>query len=136
MIIKKYLVSLKKKKKYIKGRGDTTAGRGTKGQKSRKSGHVRSGFEGGQTPVYLRFPKRGFKKKIKKYKITNLEKINKIVLDSSKKEINFFKIYKFPVKILANGDLKKKEITIFASFFSKEAKKKIINSGGNAKTSI
>ena len=38
-----------------------TAGRGHKGQKARKSGHVRPGFEGGQMPIFRRLPKRGFK---------------------------------------------------------------------------
>lgn len=50
----------------IKGRGiagglGKTAGRGYKGQKARKSGHVRLGFEGGQMPLQRRLPKRGFK---------------------------------------------------------------------------
>lgn len=60
----KYLISLVKRKKIV-GRGEgsgkgKTSGRGTKGQQARKSGHVRPGFEGGQTPVYRRFPKFGF----------------------------------------------------------------------------
>jgi large subunit ribosomal protein L15 len=55
-----------KKKKRV-GRGESsgmgkTSGRGHKGQKSRKSGHVRIGFEGGQTPILRRLPKRGFKR--------------------------------------------------------------------------
>lgn len=37
-----------------------TSGRGQKGQKARKSGHTRPGFEGGQTPLYRRLPKFGF----------------------------------------------------------------------------
>ncbi len=49
-----------------KGRGlasgnGKTAGRGHKGQKARKSGNVRVGFEGGQMPIARRMPKRGFK---------------------------------------------------------------------------
>src|SRR5688500_20027645 len=49
----------------IKGRGTSSglgkqAGRGGKGQKARKSGHVRPGFEGGQMPMQRRLPKRGF----------------------------------------------------------------------------
>jgi large subunit ribosomal protein L15 len=38
----------------------TQAGKGHKGQKARKSGHVRSGFEGNNLPLYMRLPKRGF----------------------------------------------------------------------------
>ena len=37
-----------------------TSGRGHKGQKARSGGGVRRGFEGGQTPLYRRLPKRGF----------------------------------------------------------------------------
>jgi len=53
------------KKPKIKGRGigsghGKTSGRGGKGQKARKSGHVRPGFEGGQMPLQRRLPKRGF----------------------------------------------------------------------------
>lgn len=54
---------------YRKGRGHgsgngKTAGRGHKGQKARSGGGVRPGFEGGQTPLYRRIPKRGFNNKI------------------------------------------------------------------------
>ena len=64
MTISNYLVSIRERKKKIIGRGigsgrGKTAGRGTKGQKARKSGRVRPGFEGGQTPIYRRFPKHG-----------------------------------------------------------------------------
>ncbi len=53
------------KRRKHKGRGigsgnGKTAGRGMKGQKARKSGGVRAGFEGGQMPIYRRQPKRGF----------------------------------------------------------------------------
>jgi len=59
-----YLVSVVKKRHRV-GRGPgsghgKTCKRGQKGQNSRKSGHVRPGFEGGQTEVTRRFPKRGF----------------------------------------------------------------------------
>lgn len=52
-------------KSKILGRGHgsglgKTSGRGQKGQKARKSGHTRPGFEGGQTPLYRRLPKFGF----------------------------------------------------------------------------
>ncbi len=63
------LVATKQTKRTRVGRGISagggkTAGRGTKGQGSRKSGGVRPGFEGGQMPVYMRLPKlRGFNAK-------------------------------------------------------------------------
>ena len=55
----------RKEKKRL-GRGEAsghgkTSGRGNKGQKARKSGNVRPGFEGGQLPLARRLPKRGFK---------------------------------------------------------------------------
>jgi len=54
-----------KRSPFRKGRGigtgnGKTAGRGHKGQKSRSGGGVRPGFEGGQMPLYMRLPKRGF----------------------------------------------------------------------------
>ncbi len=52
-----------KTKTYGRGFGSgigKTSGKGTKGQKSRKSGKVRLGFEGGQTPLYRKIPKVGF----------------------------------------------------------------------------
>src|SRR5437764_260930 len=68
MNLQEFLQSFGKKKKR-KGRGlssgsGKTAGRGTKGQKARKSGHTRPGFEGGQTPIYRRLPKRGARRSI------------------------------------------------------------------------
>jgi large subunit ribosomal protein L15 len=56
MNIKEYIVKTVKKEKRI-GRGDKTCGRGTKGQKARKSGLPRPGFEGGQTPLNRRISK-------------------------------------------------------------------------------
>jgi large subunit ribosomal protein L15 len=56
----------KKKKRVGRGRGSgmgKTSGRGMKGQKARKSGNVRPGFEGGQLPLARRLPKRGFNNK-------------------------------------------------------------------------
>jgi len=61
-----------------KGRGPgsgngTTAGRGTKGHKSRSGGGVRPGFEGGQMPIHRRLPKRGFTNILKKeYALINI----------------------------------------------------------------
>jgi large subunit ribosomal protein L15 len=72
----------KKNRKRI-GRGDGSgqgrqAGKGHKGQKARKSGHVRAGFEGGQTPLYRRIPKRGFTNAPfkKEYAVITMKKLN------------------------------------------------------------
>ncbi|CAG8535210.1 1747_t:CDS:2 [Paraglomus occultum] len=125
-----------KDKKKIVGRGigsgrGKTSGRGQKGQGSRKSGNVRPGFEGGQTPVYRAFPKRGggFKAKKISYQVVNLEELEKDekitagqVVDLSQK--------KFPVKILGEGNFTK-NLTIKAAAFSRPAQEKITQVGGN-----
>ena len=81
------LTDLKSSQKTVKrtrvGRGigsglGKTSGRGQKGQKSRSGGGVRRGFEGGQTPLYRRLPKRGFKNIFaKQYTEVTLTMLNK-----------------------------------------------------------
>ena len=66
--LKSNLTSNKKRKRVGRGSGSgtgKTAGRGVKGQKSR-SGVAINGFEGGQNPLYMRLPKRGFNNPFKK----------------------------------------------------------------------
>src|SRR6185369_5889673 len=115
------------KKKKIVGRGigsgrGKTSGRGQKGQKARKSGHVRPGFEGGQTPVYRRFPKRGFKTKRFSCQpvVVNLEKLERDEKVVNGQTVDFTQS-KFPVKILGKGELTK-ILTIKANFFSQSAR--------------
>src|SRR3954469_19945433 len=100
-----YLTTIVKKKKAVgrgigSGRGKT-CGRGTKGQKARKSGHVRPGFEGGQTPVYRAFPKRGggFRPSQTSYQIVNLARLEKDEKVVNGQVIDFSQ-EKLPVKIL------------------------------------
>jgi large subunit ribosomal protein L15 len=129
---KDFLVSIVKKKK-IAGRGRSsglgkTCGRGQKGQKSRKSGHVRVGFEGGQTPIYRRFPKVGFVRKKAAHETKNLLNFfdnNKI----KSGDIIDFSSSSRPVKILGMGKVNKK-IVIKAHKFSKKAIEKITEAGG------
>src|SRR5687768_17979078 len=53
-----------------------TAGRGHKGQRARKSGNVRPGFEGGQMKLYMRLPKRGFTNIFRtEYNVLNLDQL-------------------------------------------------------------
>ena len=74
------------------GLGKTSA-RGQKGQKARSGGGVRRGFEGGQTPLYRRLPKRGFKNiNAKTYTEVTLTMLNK----SEAKEVS-------PETLLAEG---------------------------------
>lgn len=70
--------SRKKAKRVGRGPGSghgKTATRGTKGQRARSGAGPKLGFEGGQTPLYRRLPKRGFKSKKEKVRIINLEQI-------------------------------------------------------------
>ena len=133
-----YLTAIVKKKKIVgrgigSGRGKTS-GRGQKGQGSRKSGNVRPGFEGGQTPVYRAFPKRGggFKKKKISYQVVNLEELEKDEKITTGQEVDLSQ-KKSPIKILGEGNFTKK-LTIKAAAFSQQAQEKITQAGGNFQT--
>jgi large subunit ribosomal protein L15 len=135
MTISNYLVSIRDRKKKIVGRGvgsgrGKTAGRGTKGQKARKSGRVRPGFEGGQTPIYRRFPKhgQGFKREKIIYQLINLERLEKDEKITSDQVLDFTG-EKIPVKILGKGEFSK-NLTIKAATFSQSAQQKIVQAGG------
>src|SRR4051812_20996684 len=132
MTINNYLTTIVKKKKLL-GRGEgsgsgKTCGRGQKGQKARKSGHTRPGFEGGQTPVYRRFPKRGFKTEKISCQVVNLEKLEKDEKVVNGQTVDLTQS-KFPVKILGRGELTK-TLIIKANFFSQNAQEKIVKLGG------
>lgn len=126
----------KKKRKRI-GRGyasghGKTAGRGTKGQKAR--GKVKVGFEGGQTPLTSRVPKRGFRNITRvEYQVLNVDALNRFE-DDSVVDLGILNRHnlckrKLPVKILGDGELKRK-LTVKAHAFSKKAKEKIEKMGG------
>lgn len=130
--------SVKNRKRL--GRGTATgqgktAGRGMNGQKSRSGGGVRPGFEGGQTPLFKRLPKRGFTNvNRKEYAIINVEELN-CFKDGSEVSINDFvkqglinKRYD-GIKVLGNGKLSVK-LTVKANKFSKSAEKIIADAGG------
>lgn len=117
------------------GRG-TTAGRGMNGQKSRAGGGVMLGFEGGQTPMYRRFPqKKGFnninRKEFVVVNISDLEVFDagSVVTIETLQQYGFINKLKDGVKVLANGDLTK-ALTVKANKFSKAAEEKIIAAGG------
>ena len=112
-----------------------TAGKGHKGQGARSGGGVALGFEGGQTPIYRRIPKRGFTNVNRvEYAIVNVEQLNRfengvevspellIEAGSVKKEYN-------GIKILGVGTLEKK-LTVKAHKFSKSAVTLIEQAGG------
>lgn len=122
------------------GRGSSsgngkTSGRGQKGQNSRSGGGVRLGFEGGQTPLFRRIPKRGFSNINRKdYAVVNLETLNKFddgteVTPTVLVEAGIVKNEKCGIKILGNGAVSKK-VNVKAAKFSKSAKAAIEAAGG------
>lgn len=128
----KYIIPLTKGKKR-KGRGigsgrGKTCGRGTKGQNARKSGGVRLGFEGGQTPIYRRLPKVGFFHEGYDYNLVNLKDLeeNESILSG---QLVDFSLDKKKTKILGTGDLTK-QLTVKSHSFSNSAIVKIENAGG------
>jgi len=123
-----------------KGRGigsgnGKTAGRGTKGQNSRSGGGVRPGFEGGQTALFRRLPKRGFTNiNRKEFAIVNLDTLNRFeegteVTPELLIEVGIVSNEKSGIKILAKGNIEKK-LTVKAHKFSTAAKEAIEAAGG------
>ena len=129
-----------KKTRTRRGRGlgsglGKTAGRGQKGQNSRSGGGVRSGFEGGQMPLYRRLPKRGFKNVFaKEYAEVNISQLNRFedgatVDPVALIEMGILKNVRDGIRILGNGTLEKK-LTVIANGFTKTAEEKIVAAGG------
>ncbi len=112
-----------------------TAGRGSKGQKSRSGYSRRRGFEGGQMPLHRRIPKRGFVNIFRKhYAIINVEELNVFrkgdeVTPEKLLEKKIVKALGDGIKILGKGTLKK-ELSVKAHKFSKTAMQKISDAGG------
>ena len=105
------------------GRGTSSgngkpSGRGQKGQKSRSGGGVRLGFEGGQTPLFRRMPKRGFLNVNRKdYAIVNLDTLNRLedgatVSAETLVAAKIIKDVKSGVKVLGNGELTVKNLKV------------------------
>ncbi len=137
----KYTEGSKQTRKRV-GRGvgsglGKTSGRGQKGQNSRSGGGVRLGFEGGQTPLHMRLPKRGlgFKNFTRKeYAIVNLYQLEGFedgttITPELLLEKKIIKKLQSGLKVLGNGELTKK-LTIQANKVSKQALAKIEAAGG------
>ena len=111
-----------------------TSGRGQKGQKARSGGGVRRGFEGGQTPLYRRLPKRGFTNiHAKTYTEVTLRMLNKskateVTAETLLEEGIIGKIND-GIVILGTGNGEKK-LTVKAKRFTKSAAEKIEAAGG------
>ena len=126
-----------------KGRGTgsnlgKTAGRGQKGQYARNT--VRRGFEGGQTPLHRRLPRRGFKNFFKdQFSIINLRDLEERPALAKKDTVGVADLVEagairndqLPVKVLGVGELKR-GVKVHAHKFSKSAADKIKAAGGEA----
>ena len=131
--------SVKNRKRIGRGHGSglgKSAGRGDKGAGQRSGFKRRSWFEGGQMSIARRLPMRGFTNIFKKeFQIVNIDKISSLGLEQVDakilKEKGLIRSALKPVKILGNGDIKKK-VYITATVFSKSAKQKIEEAGGTA----
>ena len=129
----------KNRKRVGRGTGSgqgKTAGRGTKGFYSRSGAARRVGYEGGQTPIIARSPKRGFSnfKFHKEYQVVNLADLEKLDADTRVdgallKQMGLIRDDKGPLKILGTGELTKK-LTVVATKFSASAAEKIAKAGG------
>ena len=112
-----------------------TSGRGQKGQNSRSGGGVRTGFEGGQMPLYRRLPKRGFKNIFAlQYAEVNVSQLNRFedgatVDPVALIEAGILKNVRDGIRILGNGTLERK-LTVIANGFTKSAVETIEAAGG------
>jgi large subunit ribosomal protein L15 len=113
-----------------------TAGRGTKGQKSRSGGNVRPGYEGGQMPIHRRLPKRGFTNIFKKqYAEVNLRDLARfepgtMVDEGTLVRSGLVKGRRDGIKLLGKGDIDI-ALTVKINAISRSAKDKIEAAGGS-----
>ncbi|MBR6044059.1 MAG: 50S ribosomal protein L15 [Ruminococcus sp.] len=114
-----------------------TSGKGHKGQKARSGGSIRPGFEGGQTALARRIPKRGFNNIFAtEYTVINVSDLERFV-DGTVVDTELLKAAGLVskeldgVKVLGNGELTK-SLTVKAAAFSASAKEKIEKAGGKA----
>ncbi len=131
----------KSRKRVGRGPGSgmgKTSTRGEKGQKARSGVSIKPWFQGGQSPLYRRVPKRGFNNKQfeTKYAVINLSDLNRfndgdVVTPELLKEKGIIKKQLNGVKVLGDGELEKK-IAVKAQRFSSKAVTKIESKGGKA----
>jgi large subunit ribosomal protein L15 len=120
------------------GHGGHTVGRGMKGQNSRSGGGTRLGYEGGQTPIWMRVPKRGFHNFSRiEYGCVNVDTLdarfeaNDEVTPETLMDLRLVHDRGRPVKILGRGEISK-PLVVRAHKFGAEAKRKIEEAGGRA----
>jgi len=133
---------LKASKRVGRGPGSgmgKTSTRGQNGQKSRSGASIKPWFQGGQSPLYRRLPKRGFNNArfTTRYAIINLSDLNRffndgdVVSEEILKERGIIKNSLSGIKVLGNGVLEKK-LTVKANRFTNSAVSKIEDAGGKA----
>ena len=132
--------SRKTKKRLGRGVGSgwgKTSGRGHKGAGSRSGSKRRAWFEGGQMPLQRRIPKFGFYSPFRiEYSVVNVDQLENLkdvteITPEVLRELGLIRNFNKPVKILGQGELKKK-LVIKAHKFSKSATEKIEKAGGTA----
>lgn len=130
--------SKKTRKRVGRGPGSglgKTSGRGHKGQKARSGARIKRGFEGGQMPLYVRLPKRGFRNIFsQEYQIVNVGQLARCpageeITPETLKKNGLIKNLQIPVKLLGNGAVET-AFTVKVSACSKSAREKIENAGG------
>ena len=132
------------KRSQRKGRGRSsnrgkTSGRGGKGSSARQgSPHWVPGHEGGQTKLFLRFPKRGFSNENfeRRFYVVNVADLERFaggttVDATALVDAGLVPDDKHPVKVLGDGAISKK-LTVVAGWYSKSAHEKITGAGGSA----
>ncbi len=135
--LKKAPGSTRNRKRVGRGEGSgwgCTAGRGTKGQRSRSGSKQRAWFEGGQMPIQRRLPKFGFYHRGRVvYQVVNLRDLNRVdgeeITPETLKAHGLIKKLSQPIKILGDGDLQKK-FSVKVHAVSKSAREKIEKAGG------
>ena len=130
--------SRKSRKRLGRGVGSgsgKTAGRGTKGCKSRSGGNIRPGYEGGQMPLQRRLPKRGFTNIFaKRYAVVNIRDLarfesNAVVDEAALAAEGLVKGRRDGVKLLGNGEIKA-ALEVKVHSVSRSAREKIEAAGG------
>ena len=126
-----------------KGRGESsghgkTSGRGNKGSKARNGKYIKPGYEGGQTQIFRRLPKRGFNNENfeRRFYVVNLADLEKFdgsaTVDGAALEAEgLIPDQKLPVKVLGDGEFTRK-LTVVAGKYSKSAHERITAAGGTA----
>jgi large subunit ribosomal protein L15 len=133
--------SVKKRKRIARGQGSGRGGtstRGHKGAQSRSGYKRRVNFEGGQMPLQMRLPKRGFKNPNRvPYQVFNLAALEALAEKNGTTEFSVESLYKLgqikkndKVKVLGNGELTK-GLTLSVNAISESAKSKIEAKGGS-----